>query len=355
MTPFAFIIHPIHARDASRKYPFMKFLPEGVIERLMTKLKPGVASHITGVTSLTGQKTEGWFIGLPMTPRMMLANPELSLEKLQVCTELAQAEGARLIGLGAFTAIVGDGGVSLSKLTSLGVTTGNSYTVATAIEGALDAAERVGIVPEESCLGVVGATGSIGQTCARVLAPQFACTLLIGRDLARTEAAGAGLPRCESTTDVARLTDCDLVITVTSSDNAIIEPRHLKSGSVVCDVSRPRDVSIRVVRERPDVLVIEGGVIDVPGPVEFGIDFGFPPRTAYACMSETMLLALEGRTDHYTLGKNVTVEQVEETVSWAAKHGFKLAGYRAFEKAVGEAEIARVRTAREKRLASGRV
>lgn len=351
MTPFAFIIHPIHARDASRKYPFMKFLPEGIIERLMTKLKPAVASHITGVTSLTGQKTEGWFIGLPMTPRMMLANPELSLEKLQVCTELAKAEGAKLIGLGAFTAIVGDGGVSLSKLTSLGVTTGNSYTVATAIEGALDAASRVGIIPDESCLGVVGATGSIGQTCARVLAPQFARTLLIGRDLARTEAAGAGLPRCESTTEVSRLTDCDLVITVTSSDNAIIEPRHLKAGSVVCDVSRPRDVSIRVVRERPDVLVIEGGVIDVPGPVEFGIDFGFPPRTAYACMSETMLLALEGRTDHYTLGKNVSVEQVEETVTWAAKHGFKLAGYRAFERAVGETEIARVRSARDKRLA----
>ena len=29
------------------------------------------------------------------------------------------------------------------------------------------------------------------------------------------------------------------------------------------------------------------------GHVDFGFDFGFPPRCAYACMSETMMLALE--------------------------------------------------------------
>lgn len=346
MTPFAFIVHPIHARDTARKYSYMKYLPNFVIEKLMTKLKPKVASHITGIQSLTGAKTEGWFIGLPMTPKMMLAEPERSLEALQVCTEIARKEGAKLIGLGAFTAIVGDGGVTLAKNSSIGVTTGNSYTVATAIEGALDAAARVGIIPAESNLAVVGATGSIGQTCARILAPQFKSTLLIGRDQARTELAGEGLPRCEATTDVARLSDSDLVITVTSSDNAIIEPRHLKRGAVVCDVSRPRDVSIRVAQERPDVLVIEGGVVEVPGDVNFNFDFGFPAKTAYACMSETMMLALENRTDHYTLGKNVTVDQVQETMGWATKHGFKLAGYRAFEKAVSQESIDRVKAAR---------
>lgn len=324
----------------------MKYLPDFVIERLMTKLKPKVASHITGITSLTGAKTEGWFIGLPMTPKMMLSDPERSLDALMECTEIAKKEGAKLIGLGAFTAIVGDGGVTLAERSSIGVTTGNSYTVATAIEGALDAAARVGIIPAESRLAVVGATGSIGQTCARILAPQFSQTLLIGRDLERTEKAGEGLPRCEATIDVEHLNESDLVITVTSSDNAIIEPRHLKPGAVVCDVSRPRDVSVRVVKERPDVLVIEGGVVEVPGPVNFNFDFGFPAKTAYACMSETMMLALEGRTDDYTLGKNVTVQQVEETMAWAGKHGFKLAGYRAFEKEVGQDSIDRVKAAR---------
>jgi len=81
----------------------------------------------------------------------------------------------------------------------------------------------------------------------------------------------------------------------------------------------------------------------VPGDVEFGFDFGFPPKMAYACMSETMILALEGRYEGFTLGKQISVEQVEEITSLAEKHGFKLAGFRSFEKAVSEEHIQRVR------------
>jgi predicted amino acid dehydrogenase len=77
--------------------------------------------------------------------------------------------------------------------------------------------------------------------------------------------------------------------------------------------------------------------------VEFGFNFGFPPKTAYACMSETMMLALEGRYESYTLGKEVSVGQVREMSSLAQKHGFKLAGFRSFEKPVTEEQIARIR------------
>jgi len=139
------------------------------------------------------------------------------------------------------------------------------------------------------------------------------------------------------------------VITVTSSETAIIQPEHLKSGAVVCDVARPRDVSVRVREEREDVLIIEGGIVEVPGDVDFGFDFGFPPKTAYACMAETMILALEDRCENYTLGKNVSVEQVREMQELANKHGFRLAGFRSFEKEVSAETIARVKRAIERR------
>ena len=103
----------------------------------------------------------------------------------------------------------------------------------------------------------------------------------------------------------------------------------------------------KVASERPDVLVIEGGVVAVPGNVDFGMSFGFPPKTAFACMSETMMLALEGKIENFTLGKDVSVEQVEETIRLADKHGFKLAGYRAFEREVTQDAIDRARRARQ--------
>jgi len=77
--------------------------------------------------------------------------------------------------------------------------------------------------------------------------------------------------------------------------------------------------------------------------VDFGFNFGFPPRMAYACMSETMMLALEGRIESFTLGKEVSLQQVQTTQELARKHGFRLAGFRSFERALTDEEIAAIR------------
>lgn len=322
-------------------------MPDSWVEALIKRKKPMPLGHITGIRSLTGAETEGWFIACPLTPKQMLELPlDFVYHRIGQCAELAQSLGAQLIGLGAFTSVVGDGGITIAKNAPIAVTTGNSYTVATAIEATLLACEQVGVPTEESTFAVVGATGAIGKTCASILAPHFSRTVLIGRDLERTSALVPDVVRSEASTDLARLREADVVVTVTSSDAAVILPEHLKPGAIVCDVARPRDVSVRVSKERPDVLVIEGGVISVPGNVDFGFDFGFPPKMAYACMSETMMLALEGRAENYTLGKEVTVAQVEETQAMAARHGFKLARFRSFEKAVDDEAIERARRAR---------
>ena len=145
-----------------------------------------------------------------------------------------------------------------------------------------------------------------------------------------------------TTTDIKRLAEAHVVITVTSDVDAVIRPEHLRSGAVVCDVARPRDVSRQVAQQRQDVLVIEGGMVAVPGPIDFGFDFGFPSGMAYACMAETMALALEGRYESYTLGKEIELAQVQTIDRIATQHGFRLGGFRSFERAVTEREIATI-------------
>lgn len=346
VTKFAFIIHPLKPKDAARKYPIARLFPDAVLELFLRHKSPVIASKVTGVKSITGAETEGWFLGCPLTPKQMLADVDLAYKRIIECARMAHELGAEIIGLGAFTSVVGDGGITVAQHSPIAVTTGNSYTVATAIEGTLQACCEVGVEPSGATLAVVGATGSIGKTCARVLAPQFGKTVLVGRDSARTAAIAEEIYGTEPTTDLSKLLDADVIITVTSADAPVIEPGHLRRGAIVCDVARPRDVSARVKDERPDVLVIEGGVVAVPGDVDFGIDFGFPPKTAYACMSETMMLALENRPESFTLGKDVSVDQVNETQRLASKHGFKLAGFRSFERAVDGEAIERARRAR---------
>ena len=119
---------------------------------------------------------------------------------------------------------------------------------------------------------------------------------------------------------------------------------------MVCDVARPRDVSFQVQEARQDVLVVEGGVIKVPGPVNFNFNFGFPPGLAYACMAETIILALEGRFESFSLGRDLSMEKVEEITALAKKHGFKLSGLRSFERAITPEIIREVKRARSKKL-----
>jgi len=348
---FAFVIHPLSAKkDIARKYPFVKVLPESAVEWGLKHKSPMLVSHITGVRSLTGAQAEGWFVGCPLSANQIVSLPvEQVYEKIIGAIRIAEELGAKIVGLGAFTSVAGDQGVTVAKNVGIAVTTGNSYTIATAVEGAIRGAELMGIDPGQAQVAVVGATGSIGKACARLLATRCAAVALVGlltdqlEELA-AELANEAKASISLTTDVASgIRDADIVLAVSSAVDAIVEPGFIKSGAVVCDVARPRDVSEAVAKERDDVLVIEGGVVAVPGDVEFNFDFGFPPKTAYACMSETMILALEGRYESFTLGRDISVEQVTHITRLADKHGFRLAGFRSFERPVTDEQIAQIR------------
>jgi predicted amino acid dehydrogenase len=346
---FAFIIHPMDKSDVARKYKIASFLPESAVEWIVKRMEPKYVSHVTGVRSKTGAELEGWFVGCPLTARQMLALDEgYVLDKITATAKLAQELGAGIVGLGAFTSVVGDAGLTVKAGVDIAVTSGNSYTVATAVEGLFKAGALMN-APADSVGAVVGAGGSIGKVCARLMARRLPKLILIDKNPdAVTDVVSdlkqQGKCEVEVATEVSTaLPQADLVIAVSSAAKAIVQAKDLKRGSVVCDVARPRDVSRRVVEERNDVLVIEGGMIAVPGEPDFGFNFGFPPGTAYACMSETMICALEGTYESYTLGRDLAIEQVERIARLAEKHGFELAGFRSFERRVEEDYIESVR------------
>lgn len=348
---FAFIIHPIQIkRDVARKYPLLgKILTEGQINFFSRFFPPVYVSEIDGIRSTsTGRELKGWLIACPFTPPTMMNLPvDTVYKKIVACGEMAQELGAKILGLGAYTSVVGDGGVTIADRLAMPVTTGDSYTVVIAVEAIREAAKVMDIPMESATVAIVGATGAIGATCAELLAGQCGTLILVGR---REEALEGVLGRCKdrgadvsATTDIHAIYPADLILTVTSAVHDVIQPEHLKPGAVVCDVARPRDVSKRVAAERDDVLVIEGGMVEVPGEPDFHFNFGFPPRKAYACMAETMALALEGRYEDYTVGKSISIGQAQEIGEIAQRHGFKLSGFRSFEEPVTDEQIARVR------------
>jgi len=352
---FAFIIHPIDPkRDVSRKFPTLGKLPAWLIDYLSLFFPPVFISEIKGVRSIhDGRTVQGWFVACPLTPkRMMSLPPGVVYKKIVQTGRLAEKLGARILGLGAFTSVVGNGGITIARQLNIPVTTGDSYTIAQAIHAIQRASTIMDVPLATAIVAIVGATGAIGSVCAEMLASEANRLLLIGRRVEKLneiaqKVRSMGQADVTVTDDINQLTQAQFIITVTSAIDALIEPQHLRRGAIICDVARPRDVSKQVAEERPDVLVIEGGMVKVPGAVDFGFNFGFPPKMAYACMAETMALALDQRYESYTLGKDITLSQVTTIDKIATRHGFVLGGFRSFERAVSDEEIAFVKACKQ--------
>jgi predicted amino acid dehydrogenase len=342
---FAFVIHPLSQEYFGTVEPLgtiAKVAPHLVmdaVEKAMAYAPPFVYSHVTGITSPTGAEAEGWLITVGGTPKELMAHsPEFTYARLLKAAETARKLGAQVMGLGAFTKVVGDAGVTVAKQAPLPITTGNSYSASGALWAALEALRQLGIaeVDDKGRIKgkamVVGATGAIGSVCARLLAlasdelwlvsPESAKLLALKHEIER------GNPRAEihvAATPDDHLPDMDLIVTATSgAGKRVLDIMQVKPGCVITDVARPLDLSAEDVAQRPDVLVVESGEIELPGDVKMR-NIGLPTGVAYACLAETVVLALEGRYETFTVGRNIEWEKVKEIYKLGLKHGMRLA------------------------------
>jgi len=139
------------------------------------------------------------------------------------------------------------------------------------------------------------------------------------------------------------LAEMDMVVTATSgAGKKVLDIMKAKPGCVITDVARPLDLSPVDVAKRPDVLVIESGEIRLPGNVRMK-NIGLPKGVVYACLAETIVLALEGRFENYTVGRAIEWAKVHEIYRLGLKHGMQLAAISGVNGVFTDEDIARVR------------
>ncbi len=360
---FAFVIHPLSkeyfkslkAVDVMSRHTPSLFM--SMLEKVMAYSPPFVYSHVTGIKSPTGVEAEGWLITVGGTPKELLAHsPEFTYRRLLAAAKIAEQLGAQIMGLGAFTKVVGDAGVTVAKRANVPITTGNSYSASGALWAASDAVKRMGLVsraPNGKMAGkamVVGATGAIGSVCARLLAMAVDEVYLVSPEIAKLLTLKESI--LKETPDVKlhlssradeNLRDMDIIVTATSgAGKKVLDIMKVKPGCVITDVARPLDLPPSEVAKRPDVLVIESGEIQLPGDVHMR-NIGLPKGVAYACLAETIVLALEGRFETYTVGRNIQWEKVKEIYRLGLKHGMRLAAISGVNGVFSDEDIQQVR------------
>ncbi len=361
---FAFVIHPL-SQEYFKKIKPVEMLSRvsppvfmDALERVMAYAPPFVYSKVSGIRSPTGVEAEGWLISVGGTPReIMSRSPEFTYKRLLDAAETARKLGAQIMGLGAFTKVVGDAGVTVAKRAPLPITTGNSYSASGALWAAHDALRKLGLLPRPNGNArvkfkamVVGATGAIGSVCARLLvkaaeevylvSPETAKLLALKESILKETPDARMFLSSRADTDIAGM---DMIVTATSgAGKKVLDIMKVKPGCVITDVARPLDLPPEEVARRPDVLVIESGEIELPGDVSMK-NIGLPKGVAYACLAETIVLALEGRFENFTVGRAIEWEKVREIYKLGLKHGMKLAAISGVNGPFTDDDIARVR------------
>lgn len=358
---FAFVIHALSHNDFTRVpgLSFLKHMPSewnDSFDRMAAKVPPFVHGHIKHILSEdTGQEINGIIYALPATPKVLKnTDPEVIYQKIEgICYDAAN-RGAKMIGLGAYTKIVGDQGITINQNSPIPVTTGNSLSASATLWALNDVVKKMRLLQQDPNTGhvdgmamVIGATGSIGQVSAKLLALVFKRLCLVAPRLNRLQELKHAIqilsPHCEITitTDANELAaSADVLVTATSAiDHKIVDVMKLKPGAVVCDCSRPLDFDIEDAKKRPDVLIIESGEVILPGPVEIDFDMGLPGNTVYACLAETALLTLEKQYEAFTMGRDIEWNKVKQIYKMARRHGVQLAAIQGHTGIITDKEI----------------
>lgn len=339
---FAFIIHPRDVSDAARKYSWMKFLPGFLINLICRYTPPLIASEITGLKSSKLRKPiKGWLLICPLTARQLLDNRKLAVKRVKETISLAERLGAKLVGIGAIIASVTSAGKDLVNNLKIGITHGRTLTVGITLEGIKRLVKIKNLNLEQITVAIVGATGIIGEAIAKLLIEEkvkkfilvakpedFKYLTQLKEEMVKLEPSLS----IEVSTIIHSIINADLVIVTTSSPEILIKSEDLKCGGVIYDVTQPQNISPEIVQKRKDLLIIDGGIVKTPG-IDYHFNFGLPPETSFACMTETLILAAEGKYNNCLVGK-VQLEKVREMIALSKKYNFTHAPFTSFGKLI---------------------
>ncbi len=335
----AWLCHLIDADDLTALEPAFGNLlfekREEYLDHFGPHANPVVMSAVD-VRSGTGDKVRLYPILLPVTSRWIKRRIDARKHRfvqalVQRGVDVARSLGCSMVSLGQYTSIVTHNGRTLASL-DMGLTTGNSYAIALAIQAIQRAQTQHGCNPAESVLAIVGAAGNIGRTCAEILAPCYRRTILLGNNTpesrARLRECSKRIPNAELRTKLSAVDSADVVLTATNSIDMPLGPAHFAENAIVCDVSVPPTVRPDTGTIRPDLTIIKGGIVRLPYGEDLEIvGFPLPPGQTYGCMAEGILLGFE-RVRDATFTGSLTPNQVRRIEALAKRHGFELAGYK---------------------------
>lgn len=326
---FAFICHPLDAKDAARKYPFTKGISEWWFQLWTRNFWPIIGAQIIGPDKPNGQPIKGWAVVCPLSPAIMVRDPDFGRRMILRTARLCEKVGLKLIALGGYNSIITHDGEDLLGKTRLAVTTGNTYSALLVLENLKKVSRDLSLDLKQLNVAIIGAAGSVGHACSLLIPSLVRQVHLMdtNRKALKDIVAkiGSTASNVKVVDDLNNIKEFDVVITATSTPRAIITAQHVRSGMIFIDASQPKNIAEDLAR-RDDLLVIDSGIAKVTRLI-CKMEMGPYQNEVYACLGEAMVLTACDRFENFSVGK-VLPDKVKELSEFVRKASFETPPFR---------------------------
>ena len=382
---FVFFSHITSKEGILKSYPQSILLNYTVEQQLNVADIFIAASHVDpspevtfsfDVTAKKNTKRGAILLSLLEPSSMMKLPPLEKLDLIDEFAEKAKSLGANIAGLGAYTSVITRAGVDIeNRYDHLSLTTGNSLTAASTIS------QYKGTILTHGCgvTAIFGARGSVGRLIVLALSYDVSRLLLVGKKGAninrykkylvgvvrgivqlgkrgqKTSVANqildyivANKVNIENQAEIedvvehfcssnhtskkllivsdehdAVLKISDYIISCTSEGKPFLNTAFLKKTAIAFDAARPFDF---IIGKNNKPIVIEAGLVEQPFQVRYGDCNMQVEQTGMmlGCFTETIVLAMEGVSKNYSIGKEIPYSEYETIRTMSIKHGFRL-------------------------------
>ena len=362
---YAHLAHYGYAEDLHREQNFVKDFDGEQTKRWAENAYPVVLEmQIDGFDS-KNKTISGWYILVANHTEELLRSKTLRQKKLVQAAKLSKILGAKFCGMAGLVASFTKGGNFLDReVEGIGFTTGHAFTIANIYDIAKSITQKVNLDLAKTKIAVVGAAGSIGSGVAKLMSEnKLKEILLIDTpnmiSVRKLEELKKNLLQINPDNEIkiskelVDVKESDMLIIATNASASFIKSEHLKSGAIIIDDSFPKNVARDIIKARDDVLLLEGGVSqlpkkqngyvarNIPDLLDLSISKLISCKQAYGCLCETFILAALGHRGNYALG-DADPKLAKDIMNKAKEMGFMTAVFQNYGFAVEESRIKRI-------------
>lgn len=308
---FIFLTHPRNEDDILATFPFLravrKIFPFSLVETILRFAPCYIVSHVNGPK---GKK--GYVISVVELPEKLFSSRELTQKLIEKCTEFFKKICLKevYVGLAAWWPIVSNAGQMFNDYLKgnnlIKITNGHTATLASIYLSLRELSKIIGLPLERAEILIIG-VGKVGGALAHLLAGQVKKIGLADKNKMRLSVLNRQLEKKDRHLIIEniliedsyaeeiilkQLERYDISVCTTTNTNLLISQQSKLKNCIILDDSRP-EAFPRVLSKDQKVVVLEGGLMKIPG-VSLDSDFGFgQDENIFGCLSEAIILALD--------------------------------------------------------------